>query len=68
SYQKTIECLKEFEAGQGRTHAETQDGIIPIDLDLVIWDFTIKRPKDFERHYFNRGYAQLLASGAFQEE
>lgn len=59
--------LKDFEQRQGRTSEESQKGIIPIDLDVVIWDSRIVRPKDFERHYFNRGYRELLAAGAFQD-
>lgn len=68
NYDKTLACLKEYEANHGRNREEKKEGEVAIDLDLVIWDFQIIRPKDFERHYFNRGYAQLLASGAFQEE
>ncbi|MDE6079195.1 MAG: 2-amino-4-hydroxy-6-hydroxymethyldihydropteridine diphosphokinase [Duncaniella sp.] len=68
SYEKTLACLKDYEEQQGRRKEEAEGGVVSIDLDLVIWDFHIKRPKDFERHYFNHGYAQLLAHGAFQEE
>lgn len=60
--------LKEWEILQGRTPAKTLEGQIPIDLDLVIWDSRILRPRDFERHYFNMGYRELLAAGAYQDE
>jgi hypothetical protein len=43
-------------------------GQVSIDLDLVIFDSRILRPKDFERHYFNIGYRELLANGSFQDE
>ncbi|MDE6860799.1 MAG: 2-amino-4-hydroxy-6-hydroxymethyldihydropteridine diphosphokinase [Duncaniella sp.] len=65
-YEDVINDLKRWEADHGRTQVATFEGIIPIDLDLVIWDSRIKRPKDFERHYFNQGYRELLAKGAFQ--
>lgn len=63
-----VKKLKEWESNHGRTQMKTFEGIIPIDLDLVIWDSRILRPQDFERHYFNVGYRQLLAQGAFQDE
>lgn len=68
NYEDTIKALKTWEAYHGRTQVATFEGIIPIDLDLVIWDSRIMRPKDFERHYFNQGYRELLAKGAFQSE
>ncbi len=66
SYDDVIKDLKTWEADHGRSHVATVGGVIPIDLDLVIWDSRIMRPKDFERHYFNQGYRELLAKGAFQ--
>lgn len=68
TYVDTIKILKTWEAEHGRTMEQTLEGIIPIDLDLVIWDSRIMRQKDFDRHYFNQGYRELLAKGAFQSE
>ncbi|MCM1162686.1 MAG: 2-amino-4-hydroxy-6-hydroxymethyldihydropteridine diphosphokinase [Muribaculaceae bacterium] len=68
SEEALIKHLKDWEALHGRTQVKTLEGVIPIDLDLIIWDSRILRPKDFERHYFNVGYRELLASGAFQDE
>lgn len=67
-YDELIRQLKDWEALHGRTQVKTLEGQIPIDLDLVIWDSRILRPKDFERHYFNRGYRELLASGSYQDQ
>lgn len=64
----TIKWLKETERNAGRTEIDSIEGKISLDLDLVIWDRRIIRPKDFDRHYFNIGYRQLLATGAFQYE
>lgn len=58
--------LKDWELKEGREDKETANGKVAIDLDLVIFDSRILRPKDFERHYFNIGYRELLANGAFQ--
>ena len=60
--------LKEWEMSHGRTSEAHADGIVTIDLDLVIFNSRILRPKDFDRHYFNIGYRELLANGAFQDE
>lgn len=68
SYEDTLKTLKTWESDHVRTEVETFEGVIPIDLDLVIWNSRIMRPKDFERHYFNQGYRELLAQGAFQSE
>ncbi len=58
--------LKETEKEAGRDQIETFEGHVVLDLDLVIWDRRIIRPTDFDRPYFNVGYRQLLAAGAFQ--
>lgn len=66
SMSDVIEFLKQTEADAGRNSASSREGQVELDLDLVIWDGRIVRPKDFERLYFNVGYRQLLANGVFQ--
>nr|MBD5376576.1 2-amino-4-hydroxy-6-hydroxymethyldihydropteridine diphosphokinase [Bacteroides sp.] len=61
-----IVWLKEQERLAGRNELENIEGQVHLDLDLVIWDGRIVRPADFDRTYFNIGYRQLLAEGAFQ--
>lgn len=68
SEEELIGKLKEWESLHGRTQVKTFEGVIPIDLDLVMWNTRIVRPKDFERHYFNVGYRELLVKGAYQDE
>lgn len=63
-----IKFLKDWEIEEGRRQDEVMNGQVSIDLDLVIFDSRILRPKDFERHYFNIGYRELLADGSFQDE
>lgn len=63
-----VRFLKDWEAHEGRRQDDVTKGEVPIDLDLVIYDSRILRPKDFERHYFNIGYRELLANGSFQDE
>ena len=64
-----VKFLKDWETEEGRSRDMVAgDGCVLIDLDLVIFNSRILRPKDFERHYFNIGYRELLADGAFQYE
>lgn len=58
--------LKELEVQAGRTPELREKGIVPLDLDLIIFNFRILRPEDFQRTYFNIGYRELLSSGAFE--
>ncbi|MDE5785008.1 MAG: 2-amino-4-hydroxy-6-hydroxymethyldihydropteridine diphosphokinase [Duncaniella sp.] len=64
--EKLIDKLKEYESDHGRVNKGSEPvGNVSIDLDLVIYNYRILRRNDFERHYFNRGYRELLADGAF---
>lgn len=63
-----VKFLKDWETQQGRTPEGNASGHVVIDLDLVIFDSRILRPKDFDRHYFNKGYRELLAKGAFLDD
>jgi 7,8-dihydro-6-hydroxymethylpterin-pyrophosphokinase (HPPK) len=58
--------LKEYETKAGRDDMSRIEGIVPIDLDIVIWDGRIIRNDDFEKTYFNQGYRELLTQGAFE--
>lgn len=59
---EVISLLKRWELHCGRTPASKSSGIIPMDLDLITWNGTILRPKEFSRAYFSRGYNQLMES------
>lgn len=52
--------LKEWEISQGRNHSDKSKNVV-IDLDLVIANQDVLRPKDFAREYFQIGYKQLLS-------
>ena len=59
-YDETVEYMKKWEKQCGRTSDSKLKGIVPIDIDVVVWNETIVRPKDFEMSYFTRGYQQLF--------
>lgn len=64
--EELVAHLKRLEVDAGRTDQLREQGVVPMDLDLVIWNFRIIRPEDFQRIYFNIGYRELLSKGAFE--
>lgn len=55
--------LKAYEAGAGRTPEAREQGLVPIDIDIVIADGEVIRDKDFSRYYFRQGYEELVSLG-----
>ena len=55
----TIALMKQYEAVCGRTPASKLQGVIPIDIDIVLWNNDVIRPNDFARQYFQRGWQEL---------
>lgn len=53
-------ALKQWETICGRTPASKQQGVIPIDLDIVVWNNEVIRPVDYSREYVSRGISSLL--------
>ena len=54
-----IEMTKNWEKQCGRDEEAKKHGIVPIDLDIVIWNDTVLRPKELSRDYFITGYRQI---------
>ena len=53
--------LKDYEKSSGRTLESKKTGVIPIDLDIVIFNDQIVRPKDFSYDFFQIGYRQIAS-------
>lgn len=51
--------LAEFERLGGRTSDSKASGIMPIDIDIVIWDGIVISPSDYSRPYFRQCLAGL---------
>jgi len=51
--------FKEYELSSGRDSASRERGDVPIDIDIVVWDKDIIRPKDFYHSFFQIGYMQI---------
>lgn len=50
---------KEYELTQGRTAEVRARGDVPVDIDIVVYDEEILRPKDYRQEFFRIGLAQL---------
>lgn len=59
SPEKIVSLCKEYESSCGRDDAARAEGNVPVDIDLVIYDSVIVRPKDFAREFFKIGYRQI---------
>ncbi len=59
SYERLNEAMKQREAYEGRTAEMRQRKLVPIDIDIVIYDGEILRPKDFEQDFFQIGWKEL---------
>lgn len=56
---EVVSILKEYECRCGRKKG---DKSVLIDLDLVIADGTVLRPRDMDREYFRLGYRELIST------
>ena len=53
-------AFKQWEKECGRTPESKSQGVIPIDLDVVVWNGEVIRATDYSRDYVSKGVAQLL--------
>lgn len=51
--------LKEIEEELGRDDDDDEEGIIPIDLDLIKWNEDVLKPRDFIRPYMVSGLEEI---------
>lgn len=51
---------KRYERQAGRTDESRACGDVPIDIDVVMADNRVLRPKDFSQQYFRIGYDALI--------
>lgn len=51
---------KEWESTNGRDEASRKAGIVPVDVDVVVWNDEVLRPRELEREYFLKGYREII--------
>lgn len=54
-----IAQLKEIEEELGRDDDDDEEGIIPMDLDLIKWNDDVLKPRDFIRPYMVAGMEEI---------
>lgn len=51
--------LKQYERDCGRTIESKKNGVVPIDVDIVIWNDEILKKQDFNQSYFQIGWTHI---------
>lgn len=51
--------LKQYEKNCGRNIDSKRNGIIPIDIDIVVWNDEILKKQDFNQSYFQIGWTSI---------
>ena len=51
--------FKALEREAGRSPSSKDVGLVPLDIDIVVFNGEVKRPADFDRLYFQHGYSRL---------
>lgn len=49
--EEIISLLKSIEKEMGRTQTDKENGIVKIDIDLVVWNEEVVKPEDISRSY-----------------
>lgn len=58
-FEKFNSLLKEYEKASGRDSSCRESGLVPIDIDIVIWNDQILRPWDYRQTFFKIGYMAI---------
>ena len=59
THPELTKMLKDYERQCGRTPQSKALGSIPIDIDIVMWNGNVLRPKDFAQYYFAKGWDEI---------
>lgn len=58
-YENFLRTTKGVEAVLGRKPEHKEQGIVPIDIDIVVFDGNVMRPLDYQSDYYRQGMAML---------
>lgn len=59
SKEEVRSILKQIESFMGRTSQSKIEGIIPIDIDLIVWNNEVLKPDDWNRDYVKEAFERL---------
>lgn len=51
--------FKQYEKDCGRNIDSKKNGIVPIDIDIVVWNDEILKKQDFNQSYFQIGWTSI---------
>lgn len=51
-----IQESRRYEAANGRTNCSKPSGIMPVDVDIVVFDNRILKPQQYSRAYFQAAF------------
>ena len=60
SKEKLIEKFKKIESRHGRTATGKQQGIVPLDIDLLTYDGEIVKPADLKKSYVQQALQSIV--------
>lgn len=58
-YDAAVAGTKFVERRLGRRPQHKDQGVVPVDIDIVLWDGAVMRPLDYESDYFKQGLEKL---------
>ena len=58
-FEDLFRIFKEMEKAAGRTPGGKKVGIVPLDIDIAMWNDEIKKPRDMMQDYMQIGLMEL---------
>lgn len=62
TYRAFIDLSKHLESLLGRLPHAKGDKVVPMDIDIVVFEDAVVRDHDFNAAYFSLGYEQIIAA------
>ena len=60
TFDEIYDFTKAMEREMGRTPESKITGVMPLDIDIVLWNETVIHPQDFTLYHFRHGYEQIF--------
>lgn len=61
-FDRLNEMFKQYEVSAGRDEACREKGIVPVDIDIVLFSGKVIREWDFRQTFFKIGYSEFSGS------
>jgi 2-amino-4-hydroxy-6-hydroxymethyldihydropteridine diphosphokinase len=60
TYEQVLALTKDMEKEMGRTPESKRVGVMPLDIDIVLWNGEVIHPQDFNLYHFRHGYEEFF--------